>query len=365
MSDIIVEVCSIQSIEKHPNADRLSIVKVKGWQCIVGLDQYKVGDKVVYIPPDCIVPESLVEKYKLEYLGKDRRIKTQKLRGYMSYGLILELPDDKDYKIGQDMSEIMGITKWEPPAPSYQQVNSNQQKPKKSWKLKNPDFKVYTKAPNIKHYQTIFQEGEDVVITEKLHGTNARYMMDEYRPVSKLHTLYNKFMTLFGLGKTQMFYYGSHRVQITGNSRYNGYYGDDVYGQIAKKYKMAEWLPKGYTIYGEIVGPKIQDLTYGLKEIDLYVFDIMKDGEYLPFTDYFAFCIRYDLKNVPILYYGKYRQGIIEELTDGYSVICGHQIREGCVIKSSKEELDPRIGRKMLKSISEQYLLRESGTEYH
>ena len=68
MSSLIVEVCRVSDIVKHPNADRLSIVTVKGWNCIVGLDQYKKGDMVVFVPPDCILPESVIEKYKLDYL---------------------------------------------------------------------------------------------------------------------------------------------------------------------------------------------------------------------------------------------------------------------------------------------------------
>ena len=79
MSSLIVEVCKVENVEKHPNADRLEIVTVKGWNCIVGLDNYRVNDLVVFIPPDSIVPQNLIEKYNLEYLkknGKTGSIKT-------------------------------------------------------------------------------------------------------------------------------------------------------------------------------------------------------------------------------------------------------------------------------------------------
>ena len=63
MSKLIVEVCKVDNIEKHPNADRLSIATIKGWNCIVGLNQYKPGDLVIFIPPDSIVPEDIIKKY--------------------------------------------------------------------------------------------------------------------------------------------------------------------------------------------------------------------------------------------------------------------------------------------------------------
>ena len=95
MSKLHVEVCAIASVEKHPNADRLDLVKVKDWQCIVGRDNFKVGDLIVFCPIDSIIPSNLIEEYKLEYLKKDGRVKTVKLRQVLSQGLILNIPQDK------------------------------------------------------------------------------------------------------------------------------------------------------------------------------------------------------------------------------------------------------------------------------
>jgi RNA ligase (TIGR02306 family) len=97
MSSLIVEVCKIDEVIKHSNADKLSIATVKGWNCIIGLDQYKVGDTVVFIPPDCIIPNDLIEKYELVYLRNGGRTGTLKLRGYISQGLILPLSVFENY----------------------------------------------------------------------------------------------------------------------------------------------------------------------------------------------------------------------------------------------------------------------------
>ena len=84
MSSLIIEVCKIEKIEKHPNADRLSIVTIKGQQCIVSLEQYAQGDLVVFCPPDSLIPDDIIEKYNLVYLKNGKRIRTVKLRKFIS-----------------------------------------------------------------------------------------------------------------------------------------------------------------------------------------------------------------------------------------------------------------------------------------
>ncbi|MCK9543583.1 MAG: hypothetical protein M0R03_16315, partial [Novosphingobium sp.] len=202
-SKLIVEICKVDDVIKHPNADKLSIIVIKGWNCIVSLDQYKKGDLVVYCPPDSVIPDNLIEKYNLEFLKKDGKVGTIKLRKYISQGLILDVPNNiKEPKEGMDVANIMGITKWIPPQ-SKNSINNNQEtlyKTYKKWrnggisfsrfikksfhlikdgifkrkKKLNPLFDKYTDINNIKHYNTLFKDGEEVVIYEKLHGSNAR-----------------------------------------------------------------------------------------------------------------------------------------------------------------------------------------------
>ena len=115
MSSLIVDVCKILKVEKHPNADKLSIATVKGWNCIIGLNQYKEGDLVIFCPPDSILPDDIIDKYNLEYVRKGGRIKTVKLRGFISQGLILDIPENKNWKEGKDVTKALGIIKYEPP----------------------------------------------------------------------------------------------------------------------------------------------------------------------------------------------------------------------------------------------------------
>ena len=170
MSKLIVEVCKIEAIKKHPNADRLSIAVVKGWNCIVGLDQYRVRELVIYCPPDSVIPNSIIEEYNLEFLKKNGRVGTIKLRKCISQGLILSIPEGKSWREGKEVAKELGITKYEVPIPKFQQFRSKYPTKKK----KNPLFDKYTNIENIKNYNKVFKDGDLVVITEKIHGTNFR-----------------------------------------------------------------------------------------------------------------------------------------------------------------------------------------------
>jgi tRNA-binding EMAP/Myf-like protein len=360
MSSLIVEVCKVDSITKHPNADKLSVVGVKGWNCIVGLDQYKVGDLVVFIPPDSIIPEKLIEKYELAYLKHNGRVGTAKLRGYISQGLVLEVPAGK-WKLGDNVADIMGITKWEPPQSAYSGGIKQTSK-----KKLNPDFDKYTEIENIKNFNGVFKDGDGVVITEKIHGCNARYGLLEISLggnvplISKISAWWKKNI----LKQKYEFVYGSHNVQITGHTSRMSFYGDDVWGTIGKRYDLKSKLLPGMIIYGEIYGEGIQDLTYGIKGTDFAVFDIKEDGKYMDWSRVEDYCEMLELKTVPVLYQGDFSEAILDESTGGESMLSPGQIREGCVVKPVGEENNPQIGRKVLKSINPEYLLRKNATEF-
>jgi RNA ligase (TIGR02306 family) len=380
MSSLIVEVCKVNEVTEHPNADRLSIVTIKGFNCIVGLDNYKVGDLVVFVPPDCIIPAPLIEKYELDYLKNNGRTGTVKLRGYISQGLILDVPSPK-YKEGDNVAEVMGITKYEVAEPSFAP------QPKKSSRKKlNPNFDKYTDIENIKHYPDVFTSDDVVVVTEKLHGCNMRAANLEIS-INRNQPLLSRtwsFIRKNLFRQKYEFVYGSHNVQIGASTKRRSFYGTDVWGQIAKKYNLREVIPQDYIIYGEIYGPGIQDLTYGTKEIDFAVFDIKYKGQYLPWGTnsimasgfvmneqlYFplnsvkALCAKWGLPTVPEIYVGPYLPGIVQADTSGKSLLCPTQMREGIVIKLLHEGNSPQIGRKILKSVSEDYLLRKNGTEF-
>lgn len=362
MSSLIVNVCRVHKIEKHPNADRLSIVTINddaGWNCIVSLDQYKVGDLVVYVPPDCIIPPNLIEKYNLEYLKHNGRTSSIKLRKYLSQGLILTI-EDSTWKFGDNVAEKLGITKYE--QPERESVSMRGFQPKK--RALNPFFDKYTDIENIKNFTDIFEDGDEVCVTEKIHGSNIRFgyltlSYDSRLPfIDKIKYLWLKYVKK----ETHQFVYGSHNVQLVSGSK--NYYGIDVYGRIAKKYDLANKIPKDTIIYGEVYGKGIQDLTYGLDDIDVVVFDVKQNGKYLNWFDAVAVAESLGLKVVPVIHIGAFDKEKLLEWTTGKSLLCPTQIIEGCVVKPLMESNNPRLGRKILKSISPEYLTRKGGSEY-
>lgn len=395
MSELIVEVSEISNVEKHPNADKLDLVTVKGWPCIVGRGNHKAGDLVIYCPPDSVIPEKIIDQYNLVYLKNNGRVGTVKLRGYISQGLILDLPKNNKFKLGQDVAKQMGITKYEQPQASYQNQKARESikglfsklikgeitlrrfmfksigiikdslRPRKN---KNPLFHMYTDINNIKHYNNLFTEVDKVVITEKIHGTNFRAGT---LPIAKGKNLFDNIQYWIKKNikkQKHEFVYGSHEVQLTGHRGKNCFYGEDVYGQIAERYNLAEIIPPGYILYGEIYGKGIQKgYGYGLKDsIDVVFFDLKCGGEYVDYWNFELFCKGRNLPTAPLLYNGNFCPKLMDNLIGGNSELWFPQkIREGCVIKMYTEENHPRLGRKILKCLNQEYLLIKNRTDYH
>jgi hypothetical protein len=121
-------------------------------------------------------------------------------------------------------------------------------------------------------------------------------------------------------------------------------------------------------LYGEIYGPKIQELTYGVNELSVVFFDLTFEGKYVDWDIFVKFCEARGFPIVPVLFRGKYSEGILRLSTDGKTVLGkGCHIREGAVIKPAQEAFNNQCGRKILKSVSADYLLtkkQENPEEY-
>src|SRR3954471_2110828 len=99
MSTHKAPVVEIQQIITHPNADRLEVALIEGWQVVIGKGNFKQGDLALYIPVDSVLPESLEtrlfppdSKIKLN----KHRIRSIKIRSMMSQGMLIPLSDAKD-----------------------------------------------------------------------------------------------------------------------------------------------------------------------------------------------------------------------------------------------------------------------------
>ena len=377
MSECITKVEKIKTIEPHPNADRLELAKVRGWHCVVPKGYYKPGDLCVYIPIDSVLPQALEEelfsnaKVKLH----KGRIKTIKLRGAISQGLVANLDTIHMYlgnrakhmklEEGLDITEALGIKKYEPPAPKFQQFKGM----KVGKKQVNPHFGKYTDLQNIKNYDELFKPDDEVVVTEKIHGTNFRAGWVPYYA----DTFFKRVLKFLRLAPKYEFVYGSHNVQLQG-SHQKIYYDTNVYYKTVKQYDLKNKIPKGHVIYGEIYGDGIQKgYNYGLRqETRLVVFDAKTfngfdsgNGEYISYIDLKYQCYQMKLPMAPLIFEGQFKDVDLDAFYKGPSLLCSLQkVKEGVVI-CSKTETPTYMGRKKLKCINPEYLLGKNNTDFH
>lgn len=363
MSTFKVEVVQISKVENHPNADKLDIVMMDGkdWQCVSTKGNYKVGDAAVYFPIDSLLPEPLEQIIfgGAKVVLHNHRVKTIKLRGAISQGLVVrpETIGITKFKIGQDVTEALEVKKYEP----ISKISGRSNPLASSKKQSNRHFRKYTGIENAKNYNNIFEDGEIVSITEKIHGTNFRA---GYVPFHA-DTLFKKVKKFLGIAPKYDFVFGSHNVQLQSKLLYKGYYDANVYSEAVVAYNLKEILKPGEVVYGEIYGGSIQKgYTYGSPERrQLALFDVRKDEKYLDTVSFRKWADERRLPIVPELYRGPFSKDKVLELRDGDSVLASSQkVREGVVVKPL-EESTTYIGRKMLKFISDEYLLKNQDNE--
>jgi tRNA-binding EMAP/Myf-like protein len=351
MTEFRIECVRLGPITKHENADNLSITMVHGgYPCIIKTGQFAEGDLAVYVPVDALVP---VAHQAFEFLKTgDRefeRIKARRLRGVFSMGLLVTAPPTA--KEGDDLQSHFGIQKWEPPAEKEPRgefpVEEKLQRIYKPWpwwkrllarwfpalfRKKVLSCPVYDIEGYRKH-KGILVEGEEVSITEKIHGANFRAVYTKGK---------------FHLGSRTTF----------------GRTSDSDWGVVAERYDLARKMKRlpDLVLFGEVYGD-VQDLKYGLPKgkVDLVAFDIMniKTRKYLDRGLFLSTCSMLGVPVVPELYRGPWKPELVS-LSEGKTTMPGaNHVREGIVIKPVVERHDHHFGRVILKLAGEGYLTRK------
>ncbi len=234
----------IDEINPIPDADAIEVATVNGWKVVVKKNEFKAGDKIVFLEIDSWVPHTLApflsKNEPREYQGvKGEKLRTVKLRGQISQGLILPtsvLPD-ADLEIGSNVTETLGITKWEAPVSAQLAGMSLGSFP--SFLIKTDEERVQ----NLKKYWRNFV-GLTFNVHEKLDGSSC--------------TVYRKDGE-FGVCSRNL-----DLKQTENNS----------FWRVALENKLDELLPDNLCIQGELVGPGIQKNIYALPNLRLYVFNV-------------------------------------------------------------------------------------------
>lgn len=387
-------VVRIENILPHMNADSLALILVGGYQCVVRKGQFSKGDLAVYIQPDSVVPKTLPfkfiwENYETEPDGevpvRRRRITVRKFRKEYSEGLLLPLTDFPELNFecnspgypseGQDVSDILGITHYEPEEKgvgSYQYAPKKKRRLPKTFKgwfwyivlfrwlwafkrrLSGESTEVGVNAPRydveaLKNHVNAFEQDEWVDVTEKIHGSNARYMfLDGHM------------------------YAGSHNLWKAPDSKC-------IWRTVLTKLPwVEEWCRahEGCALYGELT-PTQKGFQYGSEEPQFFAFDIYQpDGTWVKpwnFTDVTTSLPTEIAQNyqgivtmVPVLAQQiKFDLDTIKKLyVDGQSKVPGAKnVREGVVVSAFIERIAHNVGRLQLKIVSNIFYERDSKDE--
>lgn len=355
MASFDVTVRRLNSVEPHPNADRLDLAVIGGYRAVVAKDQFKAGDLIAYIPEAAILPADLIEDLGLtgKLAGPEfNKVHAVRLRGALSQGIVLATRPG--WVEGQSVMDELGITKYVPeiPAELLGSVYALEREEGLSFDI-----------DDIKAWPGVLQDGEPVVYTEKVHGVfmsvsalpdeaeHENQHLDGRAWVSSKGLLQQRMAFMHDVEKPNMYVSAAKRL--------------DLYEAAIK---LAFETNEIVHILGELYGMGVQDLHYGTRggEPQFRVFAIVIGGEYLKENDLELELDYLELERTPVLYRGPHSAEVLTQFTSGRESVSGKEthLREGVVITTQSERSDPMLGRVCLKSVSEAYLLRKGGTEY-
>jgi len=357
----LASIREIKDIQSIPGADQISKAVIDGWEVVILKDQFKIGDRCVYIEIDSICPP----RKEFQFLEPRRyRIKTIRLKKQISQGIaftLKELGIPENTLLETDLTKQLGIVKYDPQLKEendlikQKKVNlfhkymlrygwyRNIFKKIKGW----PSWVLKTDEERIQNLPSILERNanEAVYVTEKLDGQSATYTI-------KSKSIFN-FFTKYD------FYVCSRNIGFKKFSNNN-------YWSIAKSLNIEKKM-KDYgvelTIQGEIIGPGIQKNKYNLTELQFWVYNIhgITQDIHCGYHHIKEICDKLGLQMVPLIYIGllsDFAKTIPEivEKSKGDSTLLKRP-REGIVVRT----LDSRSGRKpdSFKVISPEFLIKE------
>ena len=332
----------IAAIEPIEGADAIEVAVVDGWKVVVKKGEYKEGDLAVYLEIDSWVPTELASflskgKEPREFEGvKGERLRTVKLRGQISQGLLLPIDAELEVKIGPrptpwfsdlenlDVTEKLGILKWERPMNAQLAGMARGNFP--ALVPKTDQERIQNLTRSFAEYQL-----DTWSITEKLDGSSCTFYLDAEGE----------------------FHVCSRNLDLKEDEA-------NSFWKVARKFQIEDIMRRnfmlGMAIQGEMIGEGIQGNQYKT-QLDFYVYDMYNTatGQYILPVQLKAACERLGLKHVPVLaedisIHASTIQSILE-YAEGKSLLNGSN-REGVVFKSNT------VHDRSFKSISNSWLLK-------
>jgi RNA ligase (TIGR02306 family) len=332
----------ITELRPIEGADMIELATVGGWNVVVGKDVgHKVGDKVVYCEIDSFLPIrgefEFLRKSSFKKMGEQEgfRLKTIKLRGQVSQGLILPIsvlnPPDTNIYVepfeGLDVTEMLGIVKYEPPIPAELSGKVKGQFP--SFLRKTDEERIQNLTKEFEEWK--YQSKHQFYVTEKLDGSSATFYYNNNE---------------FGVCSRNL-----ELLETEGNT----------FWKVAREMDLENKLSKygrNISLQGELIGEGIQGNPYkikGQKVMFFNVFDIDEQqreglGGFLKVMDNLF------LEFVPIIdIVFELPESVNEmlKISEGKSKLNSNTEREGLVVRST----DTKIS---FKAISNKFLLKNS-----
>lgn len=293
----------------HPNAERLELCKVGTFQLVVRKGEYRDGDPIVIAPEKAVLPPQLAGLYTnadtgASYLhgAEKNRVGSVRLRGEVSQGVILPLDGLEDAPFGEDLAERLGITFWEPPVPVSMAGEVEPRPPAQHYKHHDVEqFGIYVSE---------FASGEEVMVTEKLHGTQGVY----FRTAEGRWLVTSKGLSRGGLTLREA--------------------ASNVYWQAARNSNLFAEADAAFS-----------------------------GGLRLPRRDWPQWVLDHA---VPVLYEGPFDEATVRKLRGGLETVSGKglHIREGVVVAPKVPRFAADGSDLSVKLISDAYAKKETGEEY-
>lgn len=358
-------------VHPHGNADLLELAQVGLYRAVIPKGVYTDRQYALYIPEQAIIPDDLIEELGLtgKLAGKAKnRVKAVRLRGELSQGIVCmpKAMEGKKWREGEDFAEFLGITKYAPEIPTHLAGVA----------VSGVDLLPWADIENLQRYPDLFEAGEPIVATEKIHGTCLIATMIRGR-----QNWFDRAVSWFGKQrrtKDELLVsskgLAANRTALAAD--YKNLYWRAVL-QHEVRAKMARILDDHREItrvgvFGEVFGAGVQDLHYGMNtrqndKIGFRVFNIALEiggqVEHVSAHKLPWFCMNYGLEPVPVLYSGPFDVDVLREKSRGIStLVSADHIREGLVVRPIMEF--PDEPKRIAKLISPEYLLRNNGTEY-
>jgi RNA ligase (TIGR02306 family) len=341
---IAVRILPITSISDVPNADRLSVNRILGYDAVTNKDEdgnhrFSVGERVVYVPEGAMVPDELLQEHGFWALNPEKGvmqgtlcgprgnvIKPMTLRKQLSTGLIWKVPASMAHlPDNTDVADAFGIVEWIPPVPA------------ELLDMAMPLFPIKTvlDIARLKMYPG-FLDGDEVVVTEKLEGECIQMLYMGGQVIEGLHGGGRIAIATKGMSRSGYVFKDVERARRVPIIR-----AVEKAGLIDKVFEAVKAMGaenERVRVFSEAIGAGVKKLHYAEKEPNARGLEIRVNERWFPEDERASVFDAISLPRAPVLYRGMFDLDAIEALREGPTTIGGQHMREGVVIASTGDQ---------------------------